>query len=871
MTRKNTTYITNLLTLLAVLLMLWTPTSSRAQQLQATLNHYTTDDGLASNSIAFITQDDYGYVWIATWSGATRFDGYHFYNYRAGNASGIKGMHNRIDAMIADQQQNIWLKMYDGRIFVINRKTDRIEDPLEGVSGHTEFRADYFYNLHVTSSGEVLVSFPGVGLYKLRADRKGEDQQLIMTGQLTATDIVEGYQNDIWVGTDKGVHRIDMPNLALERKGYFLDEHITRLTSNGYNIFAGTRSGKIMQFSYGQEPKLIKDTGREVTGLYIDSHNVLWYSDLGDGAYRLNLETGESKQFAQRVLVPEFSSRGAYFHEAMGVLWVRMNHGGYGYYNREKDEIEYFHNDPSNPWNLSNSVNASLEMSDGVVWESTSRHGLDKLEVQKSTIARKMMVPGAETSLENETRALLYDHKRHVTLIGNKKGKLFIFGDNVTTTVLTHDSNGNPFSRAYGLSIDHEGNYWMCDKDKGIYKIIPQHGGEYHITNICHKDNDKWSLSANSAYQTVEDKEGNIWVATYGGGVNVLRKNKDGRYIALNVNNVMRHYPRYGYKKVRTIAVASDGKVWAGTTDGILIMSIRNNKIHIQQLEAPEDMSKGLLSNDIVCLARDREGTMWVGTNSGGLSRATKQDKNGAWQFDNYGIENGMPSEEILAITFDSDNNVWFATDHIICSFNKSKQIFTSFSQLDGVDDTMFSEGAAITTGNDNILFGTLNGYYVVDRNKLTNKTGSLLKLRITDFFVDGELQTPRKTTFFDYYVPESKEVRLPDNSMDFAFRFAAMNYQLQHRLHYQYMLEGYDDEWQNSNKERIAIYNSVPAGTYQFRVKTFLLESPEAYDERVITVVIPYAWYSSPFAIAIYIALLLIAGVVFWWKQKKK
>ena len=870
MNRKNTTYITNLLTPLAVLLMSWMPIGSRAQQLQASLNHYTTDDGLASNSIAYLTQDDYGYVWIATWSGATRFDGYNFYNYRAGNASGIKGMHNRIDAMTADQQQNIWLKMYDGRIFVINRKTDRIEDPLEGVSGHTEFRADYFYNLYVTSSGDVLVSFPGVGLYKMRADRKGEDQQLIMTGQLTATDIVEGYQNDIWVGTDKGVHRIDMPNLALERKGYFLDEHITRLTSNGYNIFAGTKSGKIMQFSYGQEPKLIKDTGREVTGLYIDSHNVLWYSDLGDGTYRLNLQTGESKHFVQHVLVPEFSSRGAYFHEAMGVLWVRLNHGGYGYYNRQTDEIEYFHNDPSNSWNLSNSVNASLEMNDGVVWESTSRHGLDKLEVQKNTIMRILPVPGAESSLENETRAMLYDHKRNLTLLGNKKGKLFIIDDKGNTTVLTHDSNGNPFSRAYGLAQDHEGNYWMCDKDKGIYKITPNAAGGYTIINICHDDKDKWSLSANSAYQSVEDKNGNIWVATYGGGVNILRKDRDGRYIALNDKNVLRHYPRNGYKKVRTIALASDGTVWAGTTDGILIMSIRNNKVTMKRLEAPDDMSKGLMSNDIVCLASDREGVMWVGTNSGGLSHTTKKDQNGNWQFENYGIEDGMPSEEILGITFDNDNNVWFSTDHIICSFNRAKRIFTSFSQLDGVDDTMFSEGAAITTNSGNILFGTLNGYYVVDRKKLTNKKGSLLKLRITDFYVDGVLQTPRKSSLFDYYVPESKEVRLPENGMDFAFRFAALNYQVQHRLHYQYMLEGYDDDWQNAGKDRMASYSGVSGGTYTFRVKTFLLESPDAFDERVITVIVPRHPLLSATALVIYLVLLLIGAGV-WWLLKQR
>ena len=92
---------------------------------------------------------------------------------------------------------------------------------------------------------------------------------------------------------------------------------------------------------------------------------------MNDGTYRLNPETGDVKRFAQRIPQPEFTSRGAEYGEAMGVVWIRMNHGGYGYYNRQTDEVEYFHNDPINPWNLSNTVNARLEMNDGVVWEST--------------------------------------------------------------------------------------------------------------------------------------------------------------------------------------------------------------------------------------------------------------------------------------------------------------------------------------------------------------------------------------------------------------------------------------------------------------------------------------------------------------------
>ncbi|MBE6262171.1 MAG: hypothetical protein E7107_15415 [Prevotella sp.] len=865
-----TNYKTSLLTLLAML-ALWVPTNTRAQHLQASLSHYSTDNGLPSNTIGVLQNDDYGYVWIATWNGISRFDGYNFYNYKTGIMSGVKGLHNRIDRMTIDQSQNIWLKMYDGRVFVLNRLMDRIEDPLEGISGHDEFHVDYFFVPYVSSIGDVYFSFGQTGFYKLRLDRNGMKHEQIMTGNLTVNCLVEGYQNDLWVGTDQGVHRINMSNMSLEKKGFSLDENVSCLASNGYNIFIGTKSGKILQFSYGQEPILVKDIGQEVTGLFVDSHGIIWFSNLGDGAYRLNPENGNVKFFNQRVPIPEFTSRGAEFAEAMGTVWVRMNHGGYGYYNRDNDEIEYFHNDPSNPWNLSNSVNARLEMNEGVVWESTIRRGLEKLEVLKRTITRTLLMPDSDQPMDNEIRAMCYDSKRHLTFLCNKRGKIFILDANGNHTgTITHDSKGNPISRPYGMSMDSQGNYWVCDKDNGVFKITPSNGG-YTIQNFRHEDNNQWSLSSNAAYQAVEDREGNIWVATYGGGVNILRKNKAGNYIALHAKNALKRYPLNAHQKVRTIALAKDGKVWAGTTDGILIMSLHNNNVVIEQMKMTERLEDGLMSNDIVCLASDSKGTMWIGTNSGGLSYATKRDSQGAWMFKNFGIADGLPSEEIRSITFDEKNNVWLSTDHMLSSFDVKKQIFTTYSQLDGVDETMCSEGSAIMGEGGNILIGTMSGYYTIDRKKLKNARGSLLKLRITDFFLNDELQSPRLNGTFDYYVPESRSVTLPTHGDEFAFRFAALNYQLQHRVVYQYKLEGYDHDWVNANKTRMASYKGVPAGTYRFHAKAFLLESPEAYDVRTIEVVIPPSFMLSSTAVWIYMALMAI-GLLFglWWYQER-
>ena len=843
----------------------------QAQQVQATLSHYSTDDGLASNAIAGIYQDDYGFIWMATWNGLSRFDGFNFYNYKTGNSSGIKNLHNRILDLAIDQSQNIWMRMYDGRVFVMNRTIDQIINPFEGEAGYEEFRTNY--PIIVTSTGDVLVTIEGAGLYIMRLDRRGLKVEQATTGGLTITSMAEGYENDIWLGTNKGIHRLNRSNLTLESNAILPEKEIRCLHSNGFNIFAGTADGGIYSFSYGKEPEEIRHPhDSPVSSIFVDSHGIVWFGDDRTGAARIIPSTHNEKLFQQLVLVPEFDGRGSQFRESNGVVWIRMNIGGYGYYNREKDEVEYFHNDPSNPWNLSNTVNATLELQEGVIWESTSRRGLEKLEILKNTIVRVRPVPNATSAIENETRAMYYDEQRKLLMIGNKNSCLFIYNADSVRTTITHDDEGHPLGRVYGITKDSKGNYWVCSKDYGLFKMSPKAGSGWSLKRYYHIDDDKWSMSANSAYYALEDKDGNIWVATYGGGVNILTK-KNGKEVFLNCNNEMRKYAHKSHRKIRTLAFDKNGNVWAGSTDGILIMSYKNHKISIEPLQIPDDPEKALMCNDVVCIARDKEDNMWVGTMGGGIGRTVGQDQQGRWLFDTYDAASGLPSEEIRNIVFDIHGNAWFGTDHIICSFDTKKNIFTTFSSLDGVDETMLSEGesAAITMGTDKILFGTLDGYYIVDRKKLMTSTGSLLKLKITDFFINGEIQSPRLNDNYTEYPAESKSITLPSRNSVFSFRFAALNYQLQHRVHYQYMLEGYDEDWQNAGKDRMATYSNVRSGTYKFKVKAFLLESPDKYDMRTIEVIVPKYFIFSRTVMWIILIVIFFGGTYLLTRLRKR
>ena len=163
--------------------------AAEAQQLQASREHFSTEDGLCSNTVAKIFQDDYGYIWIGTWNGLSRFDGFHFYNYKTGNSSRIKNLHNRIFDMAIDQSQNIWLRMYDDRVFVLDRHTDKIINPFEQYAGNEEFKTDS--PILVTSTGDVLVSINGTHIYVMQLDRHGLKSEQIATDSLNVTSMAE--------------------------------------------------------------------------------------------------------------------------------------------------------------------------------------------------------------------------------------------------------------------------------------------------------------------------------------------------------------------------------------------------------------------------------------------------------------------------------------------------------------------------------------------------------------------------------------------------------------------------------------------------------------------------------------------------------
>jgi len=78
---------------------------NQVQAQQLSIRHYDVSDGLAHSHVSAMHQDAMGYLWLATWEGLSRFDGYRFRNYtqREGLADPI------INDIAEDRQGRLWV------------------------------------------------------------------------------------------------------------------------------------------------------------------------------------------------------------------------------------------------------------------------------------------------------------------------------------------------------------------------------------------------------------------------------------------------------------------------------------------------------------------------------------------------------------------------------------------------------------------------------------------------------------------------------------------------------------------------------------------------------------------------------------------
>jgi ligand-binding sensor domain-containing protein/signal transduction histidine kinase len=342
----------------------------------------------------------------------------------------------------------------------------------------------------------------------------------------------------------------------------------------------------------------------------------------------------------------------------------------------------------------------------------------------------------------------------------DRSGKLWVASDEYLER---YDPVTESFTRYSSLAKGIEGWVWQISEDREGMLWLSTHAGllrldpaTWQTIRYQHRPDDPTSLSSNVVAATFEQRDGTFWVATTG-GLDVLdrRTGKVTQHFPLpssppfslqvetvmdlledhaNVlwvtysfgnglarvdrsNNRLVEYSLAGLPSdgtqlsgVRAIQEDEDGTLWVGTASGGILKLDRNRQHFVRYRNDPLHPSS-LNSDQIVALFADRDRNIWVGTTGGGLDRFTyKQIPFNTYQHDPYN-PNSLESNYTTSVLEDSQGDLWVGSRNALTRIDRKTGDYTFYRTAGGPGN--LSSTWVISMAEDrsgSLWFGTLGG-----------------------------------------------------------------------------------------------------------------------------------------------------------------
>jgi two-component sensor histidine kinase len=262
------------------------------------------------------------------------------------------------------------------------------------------------------------------------------------------------------------------------------------------------------------------------------------------------------------------------------------------------------------------------------------------------------------------------------------------------------------------------------------------------------------------------------------------------------------------------------GVLWIATIGEGLYSLGPNQEVTGRFVHTPGNDSS-LRTNDVVSLAGDKWGNLWVGTVSG-LSVLDRE----SGSFQTFTEKDGLGDAFIYAILSDDEGNLWVSTNRGIsrCKIagRSERDVaprppftleISNFDVRDGLQGNEFNVGSAFRSIRGELFFGGPKGY-----NRF-----------FPDMIVPNRFEPPVALTSFQKLGQEVRIdgslasiplVELEHSDYFFSFEYTALDFHIPERNRYRYLMEGLDEDWIDAGNRRFVTYTNLDPGDYTFRVK---------------------------------------------------
>ena len=776
------------------------------------------DNGL---SVSSIIQDREGYIWLATFTGLLRFDGYSGKYYKAGpdSASLTDG---RVRCLLEDSNQNLWVGTYSGGLNLFNKKTESFSALREDKNNPFALQSDGILSLYEDRNGDIWIGTYGGGVSVLKKEEINSNNPKLINylhdpedenslSDNTVMSFLEDSSGRMWVATwNGGINLVNRDQSEYRFQRFMHDpKEKSSLSNNTTFAMIEDAKGRIWVSSWGgglnrmiesskgvtflhyrHDPNNVNSLSDDVvSAIFEDSDGVFWVATYGKGLNRMVSDNPESKQ-----------------------QFIRYSNISGGPSGQVEEEIFCLYED--NQKNL---------------WIGLYDLGVVKLDMKASVFGLVKDQPGNKESFASRSVTDIFEDTSGNLWVSKSGGILDLYPKGLTHTIASevvryrynpnnrNSPNSNP---VYDMVEDAQGRIWMSTYGGGITRITP--GPEILFEHYLYDPLDSSSLSNNIALTLLYSQQGDLWIGTQDGGLNRLPPAEQDK------NNpqfiTYRHDPQDGaslsHNSVTSLNMDSKGNLWIGTDGGglnkLTNKNIQQNKIEFEHyVHDDEDIST--ISHNVTygSFVEDSEGNLWIGTCGGGLCKLNPKTNS----FLCYDENDGLCGNIIYNVIHDDLGKLWIVTSLGVCSFDPDHETFSSiYTEHDGMQGYDYADYSSHKGNDGRLYFGGRNGFNAFFPDEIS-PNDFIPPVVITDFLLFNEpvnigQELPLALGAID-------EITLDYAQNVFTFEFSALNYRQVQENQFAYQLEGFNTDWIHvSAQERKAHFTNIPPGSYNFRVK---------------------------------------------------
>lgn len=510
-------------------------------------------------------------------------------------------------------------------------------------------------------------------------------------------------------------------------------------SSTGFMWF-GTRDG-FCRFD-GYEVKVYRNTqdtnsisGNRILSMAEDKDGYIWVGTYQNGINRFNPKTNQFKKYGSKFGIGNQVYRIKVLKD--GTVCIGSNNG-LAFFDKSTDSFKVYHPN-GEPQNINSYVVSDiLETNDGQLFIATFERDIQRLNRVTGNFF-SISYNNLELNSGNYRKRLLEDREGNLWISADKHGlckynreskkSKFYFKENgLSSEVLTGD-----------MIVNSDGKIWIASDGGGI-NILDTRKETFDYVNF--DDEDFNSLPSNQVYTLYKDNSNRIWVGTYDKGVayyDPLAKKFANKLLPDNIRSFFKG------KSVLSTLQDSRGNVWIGTDgSGLHVIDTEYKLTHFYSDILDESSVSG---NVITSLAEDVNGNILVGTYNAGLNIYNYNTNSFKHFHQNSQNNSSLHSENVWTMLVDSRGKNWLGLlGNGVDIFNSDTETFKnigpSSSELIKIDHSNVM--SVMEDSDGDIWFGTEgNGIYVYDKqvnNVLRINTNSNITTEgvIKDLFQDS-------------------------------------------------------------------------------------------------------------------------------------